>query len=365
MPPRNYGDQVRQFEDDYGLEAGRIEKLFSAQNAKASEKTPAQQYQEGLMTLLSEYAESCIKPVETSSTYLMSYDYIKSMISGYEALMQARHEQMDPGQPREKYNGALQQVVDGMQDMLKNTWDKSLVSSWAARIKDGTYDISELRKITQKAYTAGKDYFIDKFADKKEGDENVLYINDYVDDEFESIASPGETVFMMREAMQRVTESRSTRWYWNPLNWLQAIKESLYMRELNKQVKGPKGNLSPMNDNAASRAESGWIYGDERKDLFSMLKKTSKELREEAERIEHRRKQAEAKAEKDALEKANSEALKQQTENNRDNVIANDKQNEPMIEPVVFQDEFKEPDAKTEPPIKDTESLSKEHSIEH
>ena len=137
------------------------------------------------------------------------------------------------------------------------------------------------------------------------------------------------------------------------------------MRELNKQVKGPKGNLSPMNDNAASRAESGWIYGDERKDLFSMLKKTSKELREEAERIEHRRKQAEAKAEKDALEKANSEALKQQTENNKDNVIANDKQNEPMIEPVVFQDEFKEPDAKTEPPIKDTESLSKEHSIEH
>ena len=123
------------------------------------------------------------------------------------------------------------------------------------------------------------------------------------------------------------------------------------------------------------------INGMDRKGLYDMLKETAKELREEAERIEHRRQVEEAKkkAEEEARKKAEEDAKKLAEEDakkkaeeevkegdaaNNENVVAENQQNEPMIEHVVFKDEFNDPVTGTSPIVKEPEALSKNHSLE-
>ena len=353
---------------------GRIENFFSGKKTISylaknylgiayKDKTPSQLYHEGLHSLLTEYAESCIKPVPGSKDYSMSYRHVRGIIKDYEELMQARHEKLNPGQPREKYNGDLQQLVDGVKGLLNNSWDTSLVDSWAARIKDGTYDISDLRKATRESYKDGKSYFVDY------SDPTQLVDRHFIVENGDEYVSPGEDVAIMRDAMKKVINSRSTRWYWNPLNWWQAIKESMYMRELHKQVTGPKGNLSTYDNSYKTRASNGLINGDDRKKLYDMLKTTEKALTEQAQIREHRRlKEEEAKKAEEAKDKEGDVANATNVNNegvNKDNVIVDDKQNEPAIEQVKFGDDFKEPTSDKSPQIKENESLSKDQIIQH
>lgn len=343
--PRSYEDQVSNFEKNYGFEKGRLEKFFSSQKApNSTSKEPSQLYNEGLHTLLSEYAENQIKPTSIGSDFSLNFKIIHGIIKDYENLMQARHEKLNVGQPREAFEGTPQQVVDNVRGLL-NTWDTPLVTSWTNRIKDGTYNISDLRKITNEAYKKGSCYF------KEIDDTEPRFIDD---ENYDAIAA-GETVYMMREAMEKLIQSRSVRWYFNPLNWGTAIREALYMRELNKQVKGPKENLIPINDEAAVRGAQGAICRDDRKELYDFLKNTEKEIKQQAERLEHRRLKALEEAKNKEQQKVNEENL----ENKKSNEVQLNEQIRKNGEKVEFNGEFKENDNLKSPVIKNEDKTEK------
>ena len=337
--PRSYEERVADFEERYGFEEGRVEKFFDAHRKLRSiskyylninySKSSEELYREGLRTLLRDYAENQIKPATVAKDYGLDFNAISGIISDYEKLMQARHEKFvkenpnpeNKPQPRQQFEGNLQKVIDDVRE-LSSTWQsKKLVNSWAERIFNEEYDISDIRKITQQAYKNGTGYFVDA---------NELSNNKILDEEGDEIRSSGETVAMMRDAMQKVIQARSRGWYWNPLNWKRAIQESLYMRELNKQVNGSKGEIRPINNDYKVYGSYTLINGEDKTKLYSLLKNTEKQMKQDAERAEFRRQKEAEKAKQEALEKEKANEI---NANKDANVIG---------EKVEFGDVFEE-----------------------
>ena len=368
-----YQEKAAEFEKKYGFEEGRVEKFFSSQKALRSiskfflgtsyDKSAEQLYQEGLHAMLNQYAENCIKPEATTNDRSMDYTVVVSMMKDYEELMQVRHEELNPGQPRKAYEGDLIKVSEGVKGLLKD-WDTKLVNAWADRIKNESYNISDLRKITRKAYNEGKNYFVDFHRDTSDGMGQEYYAAnlDFIDEDDQP--SVGETVAMMRDAMEKVTQSRSTRWYLNPLNWWRAIQERLYMRELNRQVKGPKGNLDCATSRAEVRGDRGMINGEDRTKLYTYLTNTVKQLKLQEEiRENRRRKLEEEKNKQNEISKEEKIEGIDELNNNNNEILRNDESKQ-KGEKVEFKDEFTEKSGPKSPVVTNEEKQEKTLEIE-
>ena len=363
-----YQEKAAEFEKKYGFEEGRVEKFFSSQRALRSiskyflgtsyDKSAEQLYHEGLHAMLNQYAENCIKPEATINERSMDYTVVVSMMKDYEELMQVRHEELNPGQPRNAYEGDLIKVSEGVKGLLKD-WDTKLVNAWADRIKNESYNLSDLRKITRKAYNEGKNYFVDFHRDTSDGMGQEYYAAnlDFIDEDDQP--SVGETVAMMRDAMEKVTQSRSTRWYLNPLNWWRAIQERLYMRELNRQVKGPKGNLDCATSRAEVRGDRGMINGDDRTKLYTYLTNTVKRLKLQEEiRENRRRKLEEEKNKQNEISKEEKIEGIDELNNNNNEILRNDESMQ-KGEKVEFKDEFTEKSGPKSPVVTNEEKHEK------
>ena len=356
--PRSYEERVADFEKKYGFEEGRVEKFFDAHRKLRSiskyylninySKSSEELYREGLRTLLRDYAENQIKPATVAKDYGLDFNAISGIITDYEKLMQARHEKLvkenpDPEnkpQPRQQFEGNLQKVIDDVRDLSKTWQTNTLSSAWLERLQDGRYDVSDMRKITKEAYNNGRGFFVES---------DDFTVTRVLDENGDEVYSTGETVAMMRDVMERLTQSRPTRWYWNPLNWWQAIKESIYKRELNKQINGSKGELRPINTDYRDRAGYTLIYGEDKTKLYSLLKNTEKQMKQDAERAEFRRQKEEEKAKQEALEKEKANEI---NANKDANVIGEEIQNGEKVE---FGDVFKEENVPKSPVIQNEE----------
>ena len=337
----DYKTKTAEFEQKWGLKEGSVENTYATQRKiralathflqQSYEKSEEQTYADSLGSLLDQYMENIIKPDSNGRHYEALAVNIKNMVLDYENLMTLKHEELNPGKPREFFGGASKEVNTKLNEVARN-YNKALVNLWAIRLKNETFDISEMRRITREAYynNGGNKYFIEHVPDAKDGEKvefNLIFEEDRVldDDDVSLVNNPGETVAIMCEALEKATKSRSVGWYFNPLNWYRALQETFYLRELKQQVNGPKGTLINSNNNASFHAERSAI--DEAGTVMNFGEKIQKRAEKiKADELEEKRK-AEAKNNEKESANVKPEEL-ENTQPSKDSSV--DKQNQQL-----------------------------------
>lgn len=335
----DYKTKAAEFEQKWGLKDGSVENTYATQRKikalathflqQPYEKSEAQTYADSLGSLLNQYMENIIKPDSNGRHYEALAVNIKNMVLDYEALMTLKHEELNPGKPREFFGGASKEIDTKISEVAHN-YNKALVNLWAMRLKDETFDISEMRRITREAYhqNGGNKYFIEPVSDAKNGEKvdfNLIFEEDKAldDDDAALVNNPGETVAIMCEALEKATKSRSVGWYFNPLNWYRALQETFYLRELKQQVHGPKGTLINLDNDASFHAERSAI------DEAGTVMNFGTNIHRKAEKIKADELESQRKAEAKNNEKESANVKSEDLENSQPSKDSSvDKQNQ-------------------------------------
>jgi hypothetical protein len=212
---------IEKFEAEYGLPGAfeAVEKradqfkylddfLFERQgNAN-------QKYVSGIVNMLNIYAESKIKPTAAGTGYSMKEMNTIQFMRDYDEIMQAKHEETNPGVERKPHNGIGGRVMDAAAACME-TYSKSLVDLWAERIKAEALSLDYMRGLTDNIHRT--------FRDKNS-------LEDTVD------TRTAETAVLIHAAMAKVTAERGWGWKLNPFNWVRWYQESRYMSQLTAQM---------------------------------------------------------------------------------------------------------------------------------
>ena len=177
----------------------------------------AQKYLATMMYLLNHAFEKRLPPENSNKVYDVSDINALEFIREYESIMQAEHEEKNPGTPRKKNEGIGGMVLARVEATMKG-YNKSLYAVWADRIRAEAYKVEDLRRMTDDIYTRGRDRI-----------EN---------DDGEQLANPGAvaTACILRDALEQAISQRTIGWYFWPGNWPTWAAENSYLKHLNNQV---------------------------------------------------------------------------------------------------------------------------------
>lgn len=226
------------FENYYGLEqtfdelqasvSGRASKIRVSEEllAEGSSKSPqAQQYLTGLLHIFDKVLENKIAPNASGSTYSISSLDIIQFIRDYEEIMAAKHAEAKTGKHRNPHEGLAVEVLNRVAANVR-TYNQPLPDLWEKRIRNKTFDIEDLDRITNNIHNAAY-----RSLRSEENHENRI-----VNFLSESSKPSVETAIIIHDALERAIEKRTIFTYLWAGNWKRISQENACMEKLKAQL---------------------------------------------------------------------------------------------------------------------------------
>ena len=320
-------DVFELFKKDYeiGVSFEEIEKKSSSVSADILEgnvKTAAtQKYARLLCSAFDAFVVGYIKPEEYKEGKDPTRGYDLSLkserfIKNFETLMRVRFEEKpkNAGKERKAMEGlSMNDLKKALQNHVRKYGTVSDV--WAENIKSGTYNMDELKKVTDEAYKWAQEH--DKSAlSRLETVENA-------DEATEKVVVTGfEATANAYEAMKKIVASRSGWWRFWIWNWNQDKKEQEYLKQLEAQVKEINEKFDNVIDNVIAERKAVPISDFAQELEWEMQDEMAAALDEKIERFEENLKTKFEKEEErkrdEELEREMQEELKKEEEERKE-----------------------------------------------
>ena len=226
------------FKSKYGLQqsfdeiqasvAGRASKIRVSDEllAEGSSKSPqAQQYLTGLLHIFDKVMENKIAPNASGSTYSISSVDIIQFIRDYEEIMAAKHAEAKTGKHRDPHEGLAVEVLNRVAADVR-TYNQPLPELWAKRIRNKTFNIEDLDRITDNIYNTAYSSLR-----SEENHENRI-VNFLSKGSKPSV----ETAIIIHDALERAIERRTIFTYLWAGNWKRISQENACMEKLKAQL---------------------------------------------------------------------------------------------------------------------------------
>ena len=220
-----FNELKKQHELEESLSIEELEKRSLSVNPnilEVSNKTEAaKKYAQMLGAAFDSYVVSWLKPEDYKENEVSAREYefsmktsIKSFFDLFEGFMKLKFQE-DPknaGKERQEREGLS---VNDLKMVLANQARKygTVSDVWVENIKNGTYDMEQIKKVTDAAYNWAQTH-----------------------DNSETEKPSFETTAHAYEAMKQVVASRSRLWRFWIWNWNQDRKEQDYLNALKSQV---------------------------------------------------------------------------------------------------------------------------------
>lgn len=369
-------DAFELFQKDYeiGVSFEEIEKKSSSVSADILEgnvKTvAAQKYARLLCSAFDAFVVGYLKPEEYEEGTDPTREYDLSLkserfIKNFETLMRVRFEEKpkNAGKERKAMEGlSMNDLKKALQNHVRKYGTVSDV--WAENIKSGTYNMDELKKVTDEAYKWAQEHdkselsSIETVQNEDEAMENA-------DGATKKVVITGfEATANAYEAMKKIVASRSGWWRFWIWNWNQDRKEQEYLKQLEAQVKAINEKFDNVVDNVIAERKAVPISDfaqeleremqdemeaalDAKKERFEENLKA--QFDKEAKEIERQKEEEEERKRDEELERERQERLKKEEEER----IAQEQQRQAKIESgltleVKFEDVTKAENFKAE-----------------
>ena len=327
-------DAFELFQKDYeiGVSFEDIEKKSSSVSADILEgnvKTAtAQKYARLLCSAFDAFVVGYLKPEEYEEGTDPTREYDLSLkserfIKNFETLMRVRFEEKpkNAGKERKAMEGlSMNDLKKALQNHVRKYGTVSDV--WAENIKSGTYNMDELKKVTDEAYKWAQEH------DKSELSSIETVEN--ADGATKKVVITGfEATANAYEAMKKIVASRSGWWRFWIWNWNQDRKEQEYLKQLEAQVKAINEKFDNVVDNVIAERKAVPISDfaqeleremqdemaaalDAKKERFEENLKA--QFDKEAKEIERQKEEKEERKRDEELERERQEELKKEEE---------------------------------------------------